>query len=100
MDSAFKQSYVNGLGPLTDLPLKVKKRIVSMEGKDVELVVEKQLYQVDMNGTNNRLSILVGQVIAKTFLKDEEKRALIDGDCLKVNILKPSLEMVSDMNLK
>ncbi|KAJ6411028.1 hypothetical protein OIU84_007723 [Salix udensis] len=90
-----------GLGPLlADLPLKVRERIASMEGKDVELVVEKQLYRTDMNDTNSRLSIPVRQVIAKKFLKDEEKRALADGDCLKVKILEPSLEMVSDMNLK
>ncbi|KAB5524116.1 hypothetical protein DKX38_021865 [Salix brachista] len=115
-DSAFKRSYAQcksgsglkeeekpscGLGPLlADLPLKVRERIASMEGKDVELVVEKQLYHTDMNDTNSRLSIPVRQVIAKKFLKEEEKRALVDGDCLKVKILEPSLEMVSDMNLK
>ncbi|KAF9667345.1 hypothetical protein SADUNF_Sadunf15G0013300 [Salix dunnii] len=88
------------LDPLADLPPKVRERIVSMEGKDVELVVEKQLYQTDMNDTNSRLSIPIRQVIAKNFLKDEEKRALVDGDCLKVKILEPSLDMVSDMNLK
>ncbi|KAJ6677339.1 DOMAIN PROTEIN putative (DUF313)-RELATED [Salix viminalis] len=115
-DSALKRSYAQcksdsglkeeekprcGLGPLlADLPLKVRERIASMEGKDVELVVEKQLYPTDMNDTNSRLSIPVRQVVAKEFLKDEEKRALVDGDCLKVKILEPSLEMVSDMNLK
>ncbi|KAJ6294868.1 hypothetical protein OIU76_022867 [Salix suchowensis] len=92
-DSALKRSYAQcksdsglkeeeekpscGLGPLlADLPLKVRERIASMEGKDVELVVEKQLYPTDMNDTNSRLSIPVRQ------------------------ILEPSLEMVSDMNLK
>ena len=88
------------LDPLADLPPKVRERIVSMEGKDVELVVEKQLYQTDMNDTNSRLSIPIRQVIAKKFLKDEEKTALVHGDCLRVKILEPSLEMVSDMNLK
>ncbi|KAL3570571.1 hypothetical protein D5086_027820 [Populus alba] len=89
-----------GVGPVAELPQEVKERIASMNGKDVELVVDKQLYATDVTDGNNRLSIPLRQVIAKNFLTDEEKRALIDSNCLKVKILEPSLEMVSDMNLK
>nr|TKS17329.1 hypothetical protein D5086_0000014130 [Populus alba] len=89
-----------GVGALAELPQEVKERIASMNGKDVELVVDKQLYATDVTDGNSRLSIPLRQVIAKNFLTDEEKRALIDSNCLKVKILEPSLEMVSDMNLK
>jgi hypothetical protein len=113
-DTVFKRSYAHsklnkrlkeemsncGVGSLAELPQEVKERIASMKGKDVELVVDKQLYATDMEDGNSRLSIPLRQVIAKNFLTDEEKRALIDGNCLKVKILEPSLEMVSDMNLK
>ncbi|XP_011006365.1 PREDICTED: uncharacterized protein LOC105112372 [Populus euphratica] len=114
-DTVFKRSHAHsmpnkrlkeempncGVGSLAELlPHEVKERIASMKGKDVELVVDKQLYATDMEDGNSRLSIPLRQVIAKNFLSDEEKGALIDGNCLKVKILEPSLEMVSDMNLK
>jgi hypothetical protein len=113
-DTVFKRSHAHskpnkrlkeempnrGVGSLAELPQEVKERIASMKGKDVELVVDKLLYATDVNAGNSRLSIPLRQVIAKNFLTDEEKRALIDDNCLKVKILEPSLEMVSDMNLK
>ncbi|KAL9374736.1 hypothetical protein Peur_031615 [Populus x canadensis] len=113
-DTVFKRSYAQsksnkrlkeempkcGLGSPAELPQEVKERIASMKGKDVELVVDKLLSATDVNAGNSRLSIPLRQVIAKNFLTDEEKRALIDANCLKVKILEPSLEMVSDMNLK
>lgn len=36
------------------------------------------------------------QDIARNFLKDEEKSVLRYGNCLKVKILEPSLNIVSD----
>ncbi|KAI5561832.1 hypothetical protein BDE02_15G013100 [Populus trichocarpa] len=113
-DTVFKRPYAHsksnkrlkeempncGLGSPAELPQEVKERIASMKGKDVELVVDKLLYATDVNAGNSRLSIPHRQVIAKNFLTDEEKRALMDDNCLKVKILEPSLEMVSDMNLK
>ncbi|CAK7349070.1 unnamed protein product [Dovyalis caffra] len=88
------------LGSLAELPEEVKERIAYMKGKAIELVIEKQLYQTDMKDGNSRLSIPLKQVISKDFLKDNEKSDLRDGKCLEVKILEPSLEMVSNMNMK
>ncbi|XP_050238025.1 putative B3 domain-containing protein At2g27410 [Mercurialis annua] len=69
-------------------------QIRALGGQNAKLVIQKYLYNTDVNPTHDRLSIPKLQIQDPTFLTKDEK-----GQELKVKLLEPC-GFVSDMILK
>ncbi|XP_016185825.1 B3 domain-containing protein At1g05920-like [Arachis ipaensis] len=64
-----------------------------MGGSRITLLIEKTLYNSDLNPQQNRLSIPSQQVKDKDFLLPTELEILEEKKGIKVKLIQPSLEM-------
>ncbi|XP_058746736.1 B3 domain-containing protein At2g32645-like [Vicia villosa] len=93
-----------------DLPLAFKEMIEHMEGRDVKLVIQKQLTKSDLTQNNGRLSIPKARVIEsflttyeKSYLDYERNRKGEKKDKIPsmiVSMLDPNLNLWEDLCLK
>ncbi|KAI3412930.1 uncharacterized protein J3R85_016757 [Psidium guajava] len=86
------------IGP-SELPTIFMDKVLEMCGRDVSLVVEKQLSATDMNPGQSRLSVPMSQVITE-FLSDQEIRTLDSKEGIKVSLVDPCLEVHHGLQLK
>ena len=77
--------------PQPDLPEKFKERIKALggSGTQVELVIQKALYDSDLRPNNNRLSMPFKQ-INEGFLREEERKDLAKRKAMIVPFIEPS----------
>ncbi|RYQ99695.1 hypothetical protein HN51_050104 [Arachis hypogaea] len=84
---------VNQNQELSELPQNFKNLISDMGGSKITLLIEKTLYQSDLNPQQNRLSIPSQQVKDKDFLLPTELEILEEKKGIKVKLIQPSLEI-------
>ncbi|KAI6699281.1 hypothetical protein NL676_013605 [Syzygium grande] len=70
-----------------------------MRGRDLRLVVEKELSATDMNRSQSRLSI-PKLLVLQGFLSDQEIRTLDSKQGIKVSLIDPCLEVHHGLRLK
>ncbi|KAJ7971822.1 B3 domain-containing protein [Quillaja saponaria] len=80
--------------PPPDLPEEFKKKITSLGGTEIRLVIQKPLFQTDLTTGHSRLSIPVKQV-RENFLTESERKLLERQEAIEVQLVQPSLEMTS-----
>lgn len=74
-----------------DLPEKLKKKIETLGGIKVELVIEKKLFKSDTIQGENRLSMPLKQ-IRSNFLEDDEVKRLEKDETLTVSLIDTKLQ--------
>ena len=81
-----------------DMPIEFKDKITELDGSDVKLVIQKELFPTDLSSHQDRLAIPRGQIKAE-FLTEEEQVKLDekeeDGKHYKgmvVQLIEPSLQ--------
>ncbi|KAK0577489.1 hypothetical protein LWI29_033859 [Acer saccharum] len=84
---------------LHDLPKKLKIKIEKLNGTDVTVVAEKQLYKTDLNKKENRL-LIAEKTILNPFLNPDEEKQLDDKEGIQVTVIQPCLETAHNMMLK
>ncbi|GLT71804.1 hypothetical protein SLA2020_437970 [Shorea laevis] len=84
--------------PPPDLPEEFKNRIEAMGGTQVEMVIQKALYQTDLQKNNSRLSMPFSQ-INKNFLREAEREHLAQQNIMTVQFMEPSRK-VNEMILR
>jgi hypothetical protein len=77
--------------PPPDFPEELKERIKALggSGTQVELVIQKSLYDSDLRPNNNRLSMPFKQ-INEGFLREEERKDLAKRKAMTVPFIEPS----------
>jgi hypothetical protein len=79
--------------PPPDLPEELKERIKALggSGTQVDLVIQKSLYDSDLRPNNNRLSMPFKQIINKQgFLREEERKDVAKRKAMTVPFIEPS----------
>ncbi|XP_076898975.1 B3 domain-containing protein At5g24050-like [Bidens hawaiensis] len=89
---------VHGLVVNNDSTDQLKRFITGeMFGLDMKLVIQKSLYESDLNTTQNRLNMPVKQLVTRPheFLTDDEMRVIEDGgkDGMEVKVVGPTMKM-------
>ncbi|XLT83337.1 hypothetical protein HN873_005090 [Arachis hypogaea] len=77
----------------SELPQNFKNLISEMGGSRITLLIQKTLYQSDLNPQQNRLSIPSQQVKDNDFLLPTELEILEEKKGIKVKLIQPSLEI-------
>ncbi|XP_061999283.1 B3 domain-containing protein At2g32645-like [Rosa rugosa] len=77
--------------PTHDLPEVFRKKIETLGGTKVNLVIEKTLYKSDLVQGENRLSMPFKQIRSK-FLEDDEVRRLANYETLTVPLIDTMLQ--------
>ncbi|KAL4337871.1 hypothetical protein HN51_047970 [Arachis hypogaea] len=77
----------------SELPQNFKNLISDMGGSRITLLIQKTLYQSDLDPQQNRLSIPSQQVKDKDFLLPTELESLEEKNGIKVKLIQPSLEI-------
>ncbi|KAF8042819.1 hypothetical protein BT93_A1216 [Corymbia citriodora subsp. variegata] len=80
--------------PPADMPREFKDRIDRMGGKEVKLVIEKELSRTDLDRHICRVSIPKNQVRDLSFLRDEENRVVEAQNALDVTVIGPRQSQV------
>ncbi|KAL4586512.1 hypothetical protein LXL04_011148 [Taraxacum kok-saghyz] len=73
---------------------RLKEYIVNEEnGTEVKMVIQKTLYQTDLEKSQNRLNMPINQLQTLEFLREDEKRILDNEKEIEVGLLGPRLKM-------
>lgn len=80
--------------PPADMPQEFKDQIDGMGGKEVKLVIEKELSRTDLDRHICRVSIPKNQVRDLSFLRDEENRFVEAQNAMDVSVIGPKRSQV------
>ncbi|KAL4586516.1 hypothetical protein LXL04_011152 [Taraxacum kok-saghyz] len=73
---------------------RLKEYIVNEKnGTEVKMVIQKTLYQSDLEKSQNRLNMPINQLQTLDFLREDEKRLLDNDKNIEVGLLGPRLKM-------
>ncbi|CAB4301688.1 unnamed protein product [Prunus armeniaca] len=82
-----------------DLPEAFKRKIDSLGGTKVALVIQKKLRKTDLSKSGNRMSMPLNQISSTDFLEDDERGRLEKEETMKVQLIEPGL-VQGDINLR
>ncbi|VVA10941.1 PREDICTED: B3 [Prunus dulcis] len=82
-----------------DLPEAFKRKIDSLGGTKVALVIQKKLRKTDLSKSGNRMSMPLNQISSTDFLEDDERGRLEKEETMKVQLIDPGL-VQGDINLR
>ncbi|BFG23177.1 hypothetical protein CerSpe_094500 [Prunus speciosa] len=82
-----------------DLPEAFKRKIDSLGGTEVALVIQKKLRETDLSKSGNRMSMPLNQISSTDFLEDDERGRLEKEETMKVQLIDPGL-VQGDINLR
>ncbi|KAF1877571.1 hypothetical protein Lal_00040287 [Lupinus albus] len=80
---------------LSELPQEFIEKINEMNGNEITLLITKSLFDSDLNGQQNRLSIPSTKIENANFLREGELEDLDRGKSMEVKLIEPSLEVTS-----
>ncbi|KAJ8751304.1 hypothetical protein K2173_016486 [Erythroxylum novogranatense] len=90
-----------------DMPQEFKNRIQEMGGTEVELIIQKPLFETDLKKGEGRMSVPANQIQCHDFLTDEEKELLNMLDereklkAIETKVIGPNAtEETTNMNFK
>ncbi|KAF1877474.1 hypothetical protein Lal_00040190 [Lupinus albus] len=79
----------------SELPQEFINKINEMNGSEITLLITKPLFDSDLNGQQNRLSIPLKQIENVNFLREGELEDLEGGKGIELKLIQPSLEVIN-----